>query len=447
MRVDRGRDSRFSTSRTATPRTLRSLPPRSQPPPKKEPGLALIPKLSEEEQSKISTPKQLWAASSMFFTPPTRPKQSPQPRQQPQRGRNSAVASASAIRAAIRGLPEETPDSGVTSGGTIFAGTANDTSYGEANNFFRLPPATFLYSAFRFKQHPINTTTPEICIVGASNCGKSTFVNALTGASADRLAKVSDKAGKTVAMNAYGVGPLSGIPFRKPLSPDAAGEKPSQHGMILVDTPGYGHASRQEWGQEIAEYVNKRTMLKGVILLLSAEKKVSKQDEQVMKLLAGAGRPVMVVFTKMDKALRSRAREEGGIAERLREVERSFSYTGWDGWVPKIHLTAARMERDKSWGLDVAHSAAGMAGVRMAVLELAELKEFVAPERKLHVKRGKDEKHQAVVSNIKEEEPVEKEMGQKRQEPGKALESDPAAWSGKVVSFEELEKKFGDWSS
>ncbi|GKT86288.1 ribosome biogenesis GTP-binding protein [Colletotrichum tofieldiae] len=393
----------------------------------------LCPDVSEEELDKIKTPKDVWEARSLYYVPPKRSKEHQQPAS-PQRNRNTGIASASAIKAAIRGTPRDPKPSPPPplpelegDGGAIVASHVRDLPHAQAARFFLAPPATFLYSAFRLKHHPINTTTPEICVVGASNCGKSSFINALANAAS--LAKVSDRAGKTVSMNAYGVGPSpvsrSGSP-----SPRRAAGRPRRRSRSTASC--WSTPPATGVGREIVEYINKRTMLRGIILLLSSEKKVSEKDAQIVKLLADAGRPVMLVFTKMDKALLRRAREEGGIAERLREAERCFARTGWDGWVKKVYITAARMERDKSWKVDGTGSAAGMAGVRMGVLELAGIREFVAPER-------------ARVSSPKTGTETGEE--EKRLEPGKALESDPAAWSGDVVSFEELEKKFGDWSS
>ncbi|KAK1495406.1 ribosome biogenesis GTP-binding protein YsxC [Colletotrichum tamarilloi] len=478
-RNERGRDERFSTSlsRRSPPRPRRSHRDDGPPAPKRKGGgFVLMPKLSQEELDKISKPKDVWEARSLYFVPPKRSKEHQKPTRQPKppkpepprRNRDAAamIASPDAIKAAIsisekdlrlaRRPPPPPPEIELEGdGGSLVADPiANDDvlPHALAARFFLSPPATFLYSAFRLKHHPLNTTTPEICVVGASNCGKSSFINALTGAAS--LAKVSDRAGKTVSMNAYGVGPLTGLPFRKPVaSPSSSSsegggvtkeEKP-EHGIILVDTPGYGYASHEEWGREIVEYINKRTMLRGIVLLLSSEKKVSEKDAQIVKLLADAGRPVMLVFTKMDKALSRKAREEGGIAQRLREAERCFARTGWDGWVKRVYITAARMERDKSWKVDegTRSGAAGMAGVRMGVLELAGVREFVAPEKasKMVAQRRAAQKSQKTQDKGGEEEE------EKRLEPGKALESDPAAWSGDVVSFEELEKKFGDWSS
>ncbi|KAK2003433.1 ribosome biogenesis GTP-binding protein YsxC [Colletotrichum falcatum] len=445
-RDDRGRGGKFSSpSRMDAPPRGRPARPKTQAPKRKGGGFVLMPKLSQDELEKISTAKDVWEARSLYYVPPKRAKEHQQPVCVPkpaqpassQRNRSTGIASASEIKAAIKGVPQAPNPSPLPEiegdGGFIVASHGRDVPHAQAARFFLSPPAKFLYSAFRLKHHPINTTTPEICVVGASNCGKSSFINALTNSAS--LAKVSDRAGKTVSMNAYGVGSIAGLPPRAPVAAEGGGatkEALPEHGLVLVDTPGYGYASHEEWGREIVEYLNKRTMLRGVVLLLSSEKKVSEKDAQIVRLLADAGRPVMIVFTKMDKALLRRAREEGGIAERLREAERCFARAGWDGWVRKVHITAARMVRDKAWKVDGTGSAAGMAGVRMGVLELAGIRKFVAPERA----RAPSPK-------------TETEAGgqEKKLKPGKALESDPAAWSGDVISFEELEKKFGDWSS
>jgi GTP-binding protein len=63
--------------------------------------------------------------------------------------------------------------------------------------------------------------TPEVALVGRSNVGKSSLINALTR---QRLARTSAAPGKTQLANVYRV---------------ARGNAPS---LYLVDLPGYGHA-------------------------------------------------------------------------------------------------------------------------------------------------------------------------------------------------------------
>ncbi|KAK2771473.1 GTP-binding protein EngB [Colletotrichum kahawae] len=401
--------------------------------------------VSQEELDKISKPQDIWESNTMFYVPPPRAPPKPQPKPtRPQRKKLSATPSSDDVKSAILGFspkdaaatPPPTPTADTpTESGTITTASRLSAAHADATSFFRKPPAAFLYSAQFWKQHPINTTTPELCIIGASNCGKSSFVNALTGAA--ELAKESWKPGKTVTMNAYGVGNPP-THRRKVTLDEKTSNAARQHGLVLVDTPGYGHASRREWGEQITQYVNKRTMLCGVVLLLSAEKKVGAQDEAVMGLLAASGRPVVVVFTKLDKvsgAGRARERKkDGAIVQRFAEVERCFGRLGAGLWVPRVHLTATKMERVKD-GKTFAVNAAGMAGVRMEILEMLGLRQAVAPKVKKEEKAAVDKKE-----TVQEEE-------KRVVESGKAMESDPKAWSGKTISFEELEKKFGDWSS
>ena len=78
----------------------------------------------------------------------------------------------------------------------------------------------FVASADRISSlPPADPAMPEIAFIGRSNVGKSSLLNALTGVAS--LAKVSDKPGKTQALNFFELG-------RK------------ENAFRLVDMPGYG---------------------------------------------------------------------------------------------------------------------------------------------------------------------------------------------------------------
>ena len=98
-------------------------------------------------------------------------------------------------------------------------------------------PITFLQSASRLHQLPDRVL--ELAIVGRSNVGKSSLINAL--ANRKKLEKTSKTPGATQLINVY------------ELSPEGSGH-------WLVDLPGYGFAKapKQElerWRRMIEEYL------------------------------------------------------------------------------------------------------------------------------------------------------------------------------------------------
>ena len=95
---------------------------------------------------------------------------------------------------------------------------------------------------------------PHAVLLGRSNVGKSSLVNALTGSSA---ARVSKKPGKTVTVNFYDTGDF-----------------------YLADLPGYGYAKRS------AAQTNDFSSLTDTYMTKSQEKRVF---IQLIDLLVGFG--------------------------------------------------------------------------------------------------------------------------------------------------------------
>lgn len=89
-----------------------------------------------------------------------------------------------------------------------------------------------------FREIP-QSDIPEVVMMGRSNVGKSTLINALIG---KPMAYVSRKPGRTKEFHAYGVG----------------GKKMRDSRFSLIDIPGYGKGSQVEWGREIIKYLEGR---------------------------------------------------------------------------------------------------------------------------------------------------------------------------------------------
>ncbi|KAM9879997.1 hypothetical protein VD0004_g1234 [Verticillium dahliae] len=303
-----------------------------------------------------------------------------------------------------------------------------------ASKLLTTPTPTFLHASSHLRNTRANSALPEIAIIGASNCGKSTFLNAV--AHRAHLARTSARAGHTTTMNTYGLGPApppaTQARARARLGP---GERPPRHALAVVDTPGYGFGSRTAWGDGILGYLARRTLLRGVVVLLPADKEgLAQRDAEVLRMVASLGRRVLVVLTKTDKLVRAYRGPEadgdlhgwlrGRAAATVRAVRRACR--GEKGTlVPRVYLTAAAMERrEGEWKSEPMGCHRGMAGVREAIMEMAGVGELLAPS-------GKKQAAKHDVHSL-EDVPAEK----------RSETRDPEAWGGETISFEDLEKMY-----
>jgi len=136
----------------------------------------------------------------------------------------------------------------------------------------------------------LHPALPEVAVIGRSNVGKSSLLNALTGRKG--LARVSATPGKTQTMNV----------FRLP-------------GFYLVDLPGYGFAkaskvNRAAYRKLVEGYLKGRDAIAGVVWLLDCRHDPSKDDLAFQELLAESGRPALAVLTKADKLGRQQQRTQ-----------------------------------------------------------------------------------------------------------------------------------------
>jgi GTP-binding protein len=153
----------------------------------------------------------------------------------------------------------------------------------------------FLKSAVDPKDFP-PPIYPEIAIVGRSNVGKSSLINAIFNR---KIAKVSASPGKTRLINFF------------QLNDD----------IYFVDLPGYGFAKvskaeREKWRKMIERYFGTRDNLKLVLLLVDSRHDPTKLDVMMKEWLEALGIPFVVIGTKLDKLNQS---EKAKAKKKIRE--------------------------------------------------------------------------------------------------------------------------------
>ncbi|KAF2220932.1 hypothetical protein BDZ85DRAFT_266024 [Elsinoe ampelina] len=110
--------------------------------------------------------------------------------------------------------------------------------------------------------------------------------------------------------------------------------------VVVVDMPGYGAGSREEWGAEILKYLAQRRQLRRTFVLVDAEHGVKESDRLLLKELAERGVGHQVLLSKVDKLVMPKVKtsprlmSEGlkRLSERLEEVQEVLRF---DGKMPK----------------------------------------------------------------------------------------------------------------
>src|SRR5688572_8034641 len=168
-------------------------------------------------------------------------------------------------------------------------------------------PAEFILSAAAPSQF-LRTGIPEIAMVGRSNVGKSSLINALVK---QKIARTSAAPGKTRLVNYYLI-----------QSPT-----PNPHCLYLVDLPGYGYArggreSVDAFEQLTQAYFDPSTReerrIGGVLQLVDSRHPDLPQDQAGYAWLLAVQAPVAIVATKIDKLNRA------DQARTVRELKKTY---------------------------------------------------------------------------------------------------------------------------
>ncbi len=149
----------------------------------------------------------------------------------------------------------------------------------------RITKAKFLISAPTLKECP-ELGMPEFALIGRSNVGKSSFINALVNING--LAKTSNTPGKTKLINLFSVNDK----------------------FVFADLPGYGYAkvsgkTQNQWQKSLENYLLKREAIVSLIQLIDSRHPMQANDAQMAEWIKFNNLPSFVVLTKVDQISKS----------------------------------------------------------------------------------------------------------------------------------------------
>ncbi|KAL4808264.1 P-loop containing nucleoside triphosphate hydrolase protein [Aspergillus unguis] len=216
-----------------------------------------------------------------------------------------------------------------------------------------------LWSAAKFRTTPLSSIEPEVAFLGRSNVGKSSLLNAVMG---QEICWTSSKPGRTREMNAFGIG----------------GTKGGESKIVLLDMPGYGKASRTEWGAEIMKYLQGRKQLRRAFLLIDSEHGIKPTDAAILDLFRQYTIPHQIILSKVDKLLSRNKMKPTSVPaatklaalrstlEKLRPVVQPAGYSEGPGALGELLTCSADTSIGNGQFL-------GISAVRWAILSAAGL--------------------------------------------------------------------------
>ena len=183
----------------------------------------------------------------------------------------------------------------------------------------------FLKSAAKPHEFPPDTGR-EVAVVGRSNSGKSSAINAILGRRG--LARVSKTPGRTRLINFFDLG----------------------DGCRFVDLPGYGFAKvssgvRDHWRELISAYFETRSSLIGLIITVDIRRGLLTLDQSMIGWATELGIPLLILASKADKLARGAARSQQlAIEKAVPDGTRVLIFSA-----PKKHGTLEARQHIESW--------------------------------------------------------------------------------------------------
>ncbi|KAF7828602.1 GTP-binding protein [Senna tora] len=182
----------------------------------------------------------------------------------------------------------------------------------------RIKEVEFVKSSGRAKDCP-KDERPEFAILGRSNVGKSSLINALVRKK--EIALTSKKPGKTQLINHFLV----------------------NKSWYIVDLPGYGFAkapetARMDWSSFTKGYFMNRDTLVAVLLLIDASVPPQKIDLDCANWLGRNKIPITFVFTKCDKTKAGKGKRPDENIRDFQELIRQ-NYRQHPPWIMTSSVT------------------------------------------------------------------------------------------------------------
>ena len=165
---------------------------------------------------------------------------------------------------------------------------------------------TFVTSAPDISKLP-NDVGAEIAIIGRSNSGKSSSINAICDQKT--LAKTSRTPGRTRLINLFKV----------------------NEGKYLVDLPGYGYAQvpeqmKRQWQKAMTDYLQQRKCLCGLVVTMDIRTPLRDHDRMIIDWSIAANLPCLILLTKADKfGVNKRKEMVGEVKTQLSEFGGNFT--------------------------------------------------------------------------------------------------------------------------
>lgn len=158
-----------------------------------------------------------------------------------------------------------------------------------------LKPIKFVAGVATMEQLP-ELNLPEVALIGRSNVGKSSLINALVNHGS--LARTSGTPGATKQLNFFNLYDV----------------------LHLVDVPGYGYAKAgkkevKQWQGVLFDYLRGRRQLARAFVLVDARHGIKEADNDMLKRLDDAAVSYQFVLTKADKA-----EDLAGVQEKVKQV-------------------------------------------------------------------------------------------------------------------------------